>query len=64
MQEPGVRADPFAAIVVHTAIEVHRRLVPAFLENVYENALSHELLCASSALERQLSSQSCTRVRR
>jgi hypothetical protein len=50
MQEPGVRADQFAAIVVDAAIEVHRHLGPAFLENVYENALCHELPCASSAL--------------
>jgi hypothetical protein len=30
MQEPGARADQFAAIVVDAAIEVHRHLGPAF----------------------------------
>jgi hypothetical protein len=54
MQEPGVRADQFAAIVVDAAIEVHRHLGPAFLENVYENALCHELRARQVPFERQV----------
>ena len=54
MQEPGVRADQFAAIVVDVAIEVHRHLGPAFLENVYENALCHELGARRVPFERQV----------
>jgi GxxExxY protein len=62
MQEPGDRADPLAAIAVDAAIQVHCHLGPAFLENVYEKALCHELRARAVPFERQLSSQSCTRV--
>jgi len=54
MQEPGDRADHLAAIAVDAAIEVHRHLGPAFLENVYDNALCHELRARAVPFERQV----------
>ena len=54
MQEPGDLADQYAATVVDAAIEVHRHLGPAFLEQVYENALCHELRTREVPFERQL----------
>jgi GxxExxY protein len=54
VQEPGSRADKVAAILVDAAIEVHRHLGPAFLENVYESALCHELRSRHLSFERQV----------
>ena len=54
LQEPGEVADELAAIVVDAAIEVHRHLGPAFLENVYENALCHEFRSRHVPFERQV----------
>ena len=52
--EPGDDADEVAAIVVDSAIEVHRPLGPAFIESVYENALSRELWLRRVPFERQV----------
>jgi GxxExxY protein len=52
--EPGEAADALASAVIDAALEVHRSLGPAFLESLYENALSHELSLRGLRFERQL----------
>jgi GxxExxY protein len=52
--EPGEEVDALAAIVVDSALEVHRALGPAFLEAAYDNALCHELSLRSVPLQRQV----------
>ena len=52
--EPTRDEDEAAAVVVDAAIEVHRHLGPAFVESVYENALSRELMMRGVAFERQV----------
>lgn len=51
--EPGPDVDQLAHAVIGAAIEVHRQLGPGFLENVYEEALCHELRSRSIPFERQ-----------
>jgi GxxExxY protein len=54
LQEPGPIADGLAAAVVDAAVEVHRHLGPAYSENVYESALSHEPHSRQVPFERQV----------
>jgi GxxExxY protein len=52
--EPGEALDAWAAVAVDSALEVHRRLGPGFVESVYENALCHELLLRRVPFQRQV----------
>jgi GxxExxY protein len=52
--EPGPELDALARAVIGAAIEVHRVLVPAFLEAVYEEALCLELRRRRVPFERQV----------
>jgi GxxExxY protein len=52
--EPSRDEDDVAAVVVDAAIEVHRHLGPAFVESVYENALSREMMMRGLVFERQV----------
>jgi GxxExxY protein len=53
-REPDEASDTLASVVLDAALEVHRNLGPAFLENVYENALCHELSLRRVSFERQV----------
>lgn len=52
-EEPDVEANRLAFMVIGAAMEVHRRLGPGFLENVYETALAVELASRSIPFEQQ-----------
>ena len=52
--EPDEKFDHFAAVVVDSALEVHRHLGPGFLESVYEEALAVELGLRRVAFRRQV----------
>jgi GxxExxY protein len=52
--EPREDVEELAAIVIDSALEVHRHLGPAFLEAVYDNALCHELHLRGVSHERQV----------
>lgn len=51
--EPNENTDRLAHAVIGAAIEVHRRLGPGFLEEVYEEALCVELRLRQIPFERQ-----------
>ncbi len=55
--EPSVDVDRLAALVVDSAIEVHRHLGPGYTESVYEDALAVELEIRSVPFERQVAIQ-------
>ena len=54
MREPNKELDALAYKVIGAAMEVHRKLGPGFLENVYEEALCVELTERGIAFEQQV----------
>lgn len=54
MQEPGSEVDELARRVIGALIEVHRKLGPGFLENVYEEAACIEFAKQGIPYERQV----------
>jgi len=55
MREPDKDVDDLANAVIGAAIEVHKVLVPGYLESVYEEAMVVELGLRSIGFERQKS---------
>jgi GxxExxY protein len=53
-EEPTESDNALAGALVDAALEVHRHLGPGFAENVYENALCHELSLRELAFDRQV----------
>ena len=53
MREANKETDDLASAVIGAAIEVHRILVPGYLESVYEEALAVEFELRNIAFERQ-----------
>jgi GxxExxY protein len=53
-QEPGLREDETAKLVVDAALRVHRALGPGLLESVYEQCLGIELETRGAPLARQV----------
>jgi GxxExxY protein len=54
MNEPSKELEFFAHEVIGAAIEVHRLLGPGFLESVYEEALSIEMIMRKIPFTRQV----------
>jgi GxxExxY protein len=54
MQEPSPEVDKLARRVIGALIEVHRKLGPGFLENVYEEATCIEFTKQGIPHERQV----------
>ncbi len=52
--EPGEKLDRLARATIDAAIEVHRHLGPGYLETVYEEALSVELMLRGLPFARQI----------
>ena len=46
--------NEIGAVIVDTAVEVHRRLGPGLLESVYEAVVAYELAAKSLAVQRQV----------
>jgi GxxExxY protein len=54
IEEPCESDNALAGALVDAALEVHRHLGPGFAENVYENALCHELLLRQLPFDKQV----------
>jgi len=54
VEEPCESDNALAGALVDAALEVHRHLGPGFAENVYENALCHELSLRELPFDRQV----------